>query len=111
MQRQKEPKAPGIKFDDIEANPPVKEFGYFYVVHGVIPEVTPGVAYRRVGKEPEPEKERKVLKCPHCKLRLTDTDAQTRVELYQHPIRVRVPCQFYLKCFHCGSEVGINIAG
>jgi uncharacterized protein YbaR (Trm112 family) len=102
---------PEIKFDDIEANLTEKTFNYFYTIHGTIPELMPRVAYRRVGKADEQECERKILKCPHCKLRLTDTDEETRVELYQHPVHVRVRCQFYLKCFHCGSEVGINIAG
>lgn len=81
---------------------------YFYVIHGTIPELMPNVLYRREGKEQQYE--RKVLKCPHCKKRLTDTSAETRVELYQHKIRVEIKCQFYLKCPHCHSEVGINIA-
>jgi hypothetical protein len=101
---------PEITFADIEANPTVKRFGYFYIIHGLIPELEARVAYRRVGKAEESECERKILKCPHCKLRLTDTDAGTRVELYQHPVHVSVKCQFYLKCFHCGCEIGINLA-
>jgi len=81
---------------------------YFYVIHGVIPELRPIMAYRRVGREARCN--RKTLKCPHCGKRLSDTDADTRVELYQHPVRVRVQCQFYMKCFYCACEVGINLA-
>jgi hypothetical protein len=89
---------------------PMEELRYFYVVHGFIPELMARVAYRRVGKAPVVECERKILKCPHCHLRLTDTDAKTRVELYQHPARVPIRRQIYLKCPHCGREIGINIA-
>lgn len=81
---------------------------YFYVIHGTIPELMPDVLYRRDGKEQQYA--RKTLKCPHCTKRLTDTSADTNVELYQHEIRVTVKCQFYLKCPHCHSEIGINIA-
>lgn len=81
---------------------------YYYVIHGTIPELMPDILYRREsGVLPS---ERKVLKCPHCGKRLTDTDVATRVELYRHPIRVQVTCQFYMKCIYCKSEVGINIA-
>ena len=81
---------------------------YFYTIYGTIPELTPDIAYRHESRTIQ--RDRKILKCPHCDKRLTDTDVNTRVELYQHPVRVRVQCQFYLKCFHCGSEVGINLA-
>ena len=81
---------------------------YFYVIHGTIPELMPGIAYRRDGKEYLHE--RKILKCPICGKRLTDMSKETRVELYQHPRRVTVDCQFYIKCFYCYCEVGINVA-
>ncbi|GHU95704.1 hypothetical protein FACS1894208_08990 [Clostridia bacterium] len=97
-----------ISFEAAKARTALEDVRYFYVVHGVIPELMPNVAYRRV--KGALERERKTLKCPHCEKKLTDTDAETRVELYQHPVRVAAHCQFYLKCFHCGSEVGINIA-
>ena len=84
---------------------------YFYVVHGVIPEVMPNVAYRRACGTREQQFERKILKCPFCAMRLTDTDVNTKVELYRHPERVGVPCQLYLKCFYCKKEIGIIIAG
>lgn len=81
---------------------------YYYIVHGTIPELTPDVLCRYMS-EPSLDK-RKILKCPHCGKRLTDTDIATRVELYRHPARVQVPCQFYMRCFYCKSEIGINIA-
>ena len=81
---------------------------FFYIIHGTIPELMPGIAYRRDGKEYLYD--RKVLKCPICGKRLTDMSKETRVELYQHPERVSVICQFYIKCFYCCCEVGINVA-
>jgi len=81
---------------------------FFYVIHGTIPELMPNVLFRRDGKEKQYE--RKTIKCPYCGKRLTDTSAETRVELYKHPVRVTVDCQFYMKCVYCHCEVGINIA-
>ena len=81
---------------------------YFYVIHGTIPELEPKLAYK--GRSNEHQWNRKMLKCPYCNNRLSDTNADTRVELYKHPAHVTVTCQFYLKCTFCRSEIGINIA-
>ena len=81
---------------------------FFYIVHGTIPELMRGVAYRRVKGTKMPE--RKTLKCPHCAQRLTDTESGTNVELYRNPARLSVSCQLYIKCSHCNNEVGIKIA-
>ncbi|MDL2234685.1 hypothetical protein LJC07_00835 [Christensenellaceae bacterium OttesenSCG-928-L17] len=80
---------------------------YFYIVHGVIPEVMAPVAYRR--ERHARQAGRKMLKCPHCEKRLTDIDEGVCVELYRHPVHVEVKCEFYLRCFYCKSEVGINL--
>ena len=97
-----------IKFDDIQADPRLKNLTYYYVIHGTIPELMPDVTYRRVG--PEEQHNRKIVKCPFCTSRLTDADTDTRVELYGHTNRVIVKCQFYMRCCVCHNEVGINIA-
>jgi hypothetical protein len=103
---------PEIKFDDIQTDTCLQNLTYFYVIHGVIhgaiPEIMPGVAYRRVGAEELHR--RKILKCPFCSARLTDMDEGTRVELYGHAKRVEVKCQFYIRCACCHREVGINVA-
>jgi uncharacterized protein YbaR (Trm112 family) len=90
----------------IEEN--AEDMKFFYVIHGTIPELMPSVAYRREGKDHQHE--RKILKCPLCLHRLTDTSVETRIELYKHPIRVNVDCQFYMRCSNCQCEIGINIA-
>jgi hypothetical protein len=99
---------PEIKFDDIQADTRLQNLTYFYVVHGVIPEIMPNVAYRRVGAEELHR--RKILKCPFCSARLSDMDADTRVELYGHAKRVEIKCQFYIRCAYCHREVGVNVA-
>jgi hypothetical protein len=97
-----------IKIEDIQANPELQAMEYFYVIHGVIPEIMPPVAYRRIGAEEQHR--RKLLKCPFCLTRLTDMDIDTSVELYAHSERVTRKCQFYMRCLNCHKEVGINIA-
>lgn len=86
----------------------IETMKYYYVIHGTIPEVAPSVLCRRT--RAAQREGRKMIKCPHCGKRLTDTDATTCVELYRHPVHVQVRCQFYMKCTHCKSEIGINIA-
>ena len=63
--------------------------------------------YDLAGKEHHHE--RKILKCPSCSNRLTDMSIDTKVELYQHPARLKVNCQFIMRCMACQCEVGINI--
>ena len=85
-----------------------EDIRYFYVIHGTIPELEPNVANK--GKSNEHQWNRKILKCPFCENRLSDTSTDTRIDLYKHPVRVTVHCQFYIKCTICHSEIGINIA-
>lgn len=97
-----------IKFDDIQNNPDLQEWEFYYIVHGVISELMPSTAFRRVGSATQHR--RKILKCPFCASRLSDMDFDTSVELYGHETRVVVKCQFYIRCFRCHKEVGINLA-
>jgi len=82
---------------------------YIYVVNDVIPEVLPTtVAYRPAGR---PElAERKIIKCPYCRGKLTDVERHTRVELYRKPKNKPIkpfPGQVYKQCAMCKGEVGI----
>ena len=86
-----------------------EDIRFFYVIHGTIPELMPSVAYRRTDRNVQCE--RKTVKCPVCKSRLTDVSVDTRLELYKHPVHVPVDCQFYMKCVTCDAEIGIRIAG
>jgi uncharacterized protein with PIN domain len=97
-----------IKLEEIQINPDLQKLVYWYVIHGTIPELTPNVAYRRAGAEEQYK--RKILKCPFCASRLSDIDEKTNVELYGHVKHVQVKCQFYMRCFNCHKEIGINIA-
>ena len=78
---------------------------YFYVVHGVIPELMANVAYCRRGQLEQYG--RKVIKCPYCPESLTDVDRNVRVELYRLPTRKPIHCQIYKICDHCGGKIGI----
>jgi hypothetical protein len=97
-----------IKFDEIQANMDWQDYEYIYIIHGTIPELMPGVAYRRENRG-ELFK-RKILKCPFCAARITDMDVGTKVELFGHPKQVERKCQFYMRCDCCHKEVGINVA-
>jgi uncharacterized protein with PIN domain len=97
-----------VRLEDIQANTELQELTYVYTIHGTIPELMPGVAYRRVGAEEQHK--RKLLKCPYCSTRLTDMDEETKIELTGHARRVPIKCQFYMRCFNCHREIGINIA-
>ena len=81
---------------------------YLYVVHGVIPEAMPTVAYRRVGRSELVD--RKIIKCPYCREILTDVDRHTLVQIYRLPKGKRaktVPGQRFLQCVLCKNEVGV----
>ncbi|GHV47112.1 hypothetical protein FACS189499_04020 [Clostridia bacterium] len=95
-----------IKIEDIQTNPELRELEYFYIIHGIIPGLTPRAAYRCV-KTMEQHK-RKLLKCPFCAFRLSDMDEDTKVELVGHAKHVK--CQLYIRCLNCHKEVRINIA-
>lgn len=88
-----------------------KPMQYFYVVHGIVPDLMACVAYRRVGKSKiQAQETRKVIKCPYCGGRLTDVGASAKVELYRHPAKGSVKCHGYVKCQCCKDEVGIILA-
>lgn len=81
---------------------------YLYVVHGVIPEAMPPVAYRRTG---EPELAgRKLIKCPYCRELLTSVERDTAVQMYKlskGKKKKAVPCITIMRCAACKEDVGI----
>jgi hypothetical protein len=81
---------------------------FLYIINGVISEVMPPVAYRRMGP-PKPA-ERKPIKCPYCKAMLTSVERNTLVQLYRIPKgkrREAMQGQIFKKCSICKGEVGI----
>ena len=81
---------------------------YFIIVHGVIPEAMPPVAYRRTGR-PE-QTNRKSIKCPYCKSILTDVDRQTKVQVFRYSknkSNSSNPGQIFKHCEVCKNEIGI----
>ncbi len=87
-----------------------KDYEYLYVLNGVILEVMPSVAYRRVGKAELAG--RKLIKCPYCAEYLTSIDRNAKVRLYQKPrnkSQKDIPGLFILKCHDCNNDVGVVI--
>ena len=85
-----------------------KDYEYLYVLNGVIPEVMPPLACRRVGKQELAG--RKLIKCPNCGEYLTSIDRNAKVRLYQKPRsgnQKDIPGLFVLKCPDCKKDVGI----
>ena len=82
---------------------------YLCVVHGVIPEAMPPVAYRRVGR---PELVgRKLIKCPNCRELLTHVERHTLVEMYRLPKgkkkKKEIPGSIIKRCEFCKEEVRV----
>ena len=92
---------------DQECNTHDNSTDYFYIIYGAIPETEPVVSFRRSGRVRSYG--RKLIKCPHCKTRITDTEADTRVELFVISPNNPVQCQFHLTCCNCKRDVGVNI--
>ena len=85
-----------------------REYEYLYVLNGVIPEVMPPLAYRRVGKAELAG--RKLIKCPLCREYLTSIDRNAKVRLYQKPRSTKqkdIPGLLVLKCHYCKEDIGV----
>jgi hypothetical protein len=80
---------------------------FVFVVHGLPPELIPGVAFRRV-KSSQYYARRKELHCPHCHRVLAEIDSDVKVELRQNPNDI--VCHCYRKCDYCHTDIGINFA-
>jgi hypothetical protein len=81
---------------------------YLYVVHGVIPEAMPPVAYRRSGSPDLAG--RKLLKCPYCHALLTDVAFDAQIQMYKiskGKQKKAIPGLFIKRCNTCRKETGI----
>ena len=89
----------------------MEDTDFIIIVHGVIPEAMPPVAYRRTGRTVLAD--RKAIKCPYCSAVLTTVDRHTRVQLFRSPKnRENAPIagQIFKHCEVCKHEVGIVMA-
>lgn len=87
---------------------PFKKEDFYFLIHGTITESGLIQSCRRVGKMRRVQG-RKIIRCPHCGSKITDTEVNTKVELFPQPKANPIPCQFQLKCRKCNREVGVNI--
>ncbi len=53
----------------------------------------------------ENRKRRQILRCPNCGQRLMDSAPDTKTQLFT-PVKGRKP-DYYIKCGHCGAEIGV----
>ena len=90
----------------------IKSTEHYYNINGDIPEFKKETTLRLREIDPPERKlsdKRKSVKCPHCNKRLTDTNEDARIELFNQPTHVHIECQFYIKCTGCKKEIGINL--
>jgi len=80
---------------------------YYFIIYGTIPESGPMLSCRRIGRVRQYG--RKLIKCPYCAVKITDTEANTKVELFPQSTARPIQCQFHLRCPSCKREVGVNI--
>lgn len=90
-------------------NIPKPEIEYYLVIGGHIPEVGLMLSFRRVGRRKLQRQGRKIVKCPHCSETLTETDIDTKVDIYHRPVSLATACHFHMKCGSCNKEVGLSI--
>ena len=88
---------------------PKVEIDYYMVIGGAIPELGTMLSFRRIAQQHTRKLGRKIIRCPHCKEKLTETGANTKVEIFHKPISLAVSCQFHMKCNYCKKEIGLSI--
>jgi len=80
---------------------------YYLTIYGRIPESGLMVSFRRVGKQRSYG--RKIVKCPYCTSRLTDTDTDTKIDVLTVSESQPVDYNLLLNCNNCNRDVGVNI--
>jgi hypothetical protein len=88
---------------------PRPDIDYYLVIGGHIPEVGLMLSFRRIGQRRVQRYGRKIVKCPHCSEMLTETDIDTKVEVYHKPALLSSSCQFHMQCINCKNTVGLSI--
>ena len=80
---------------------------YYLTIYGTIPESGPMVSFRRVGRVRSYG--RKIVKCPYCSCKITDTDSNTKVEVISATVYDPIEYTLYLSCNSCNRDVGVKI--
>ena len=92
---------------DTENNNVNNEKQYYLTIYGTIPESGPMVAFRRAGRTRSYG--RKLVKCPYCSNKITDTNSNTKVEVVTASVHTPVKYTLYLSCNSCNRDVGVKI--
>ena len=80
---------------------------YYLKIYGRIPESGLMVSFRRVSRVRSYG--RKIVKCPYCSCKITDTDSNTKVEVVSSALYDPVEYTLYLTCNSCTRDVGVKI--
>jgi len=78
---------------------------YVYVVHGIVPEFMPQVAFRMAKHFGTVNK--KIIKCPYCRNPFITVDETAKIELYGHSSKANVTYDRKQACHICRNEVGV----
>jgi hypothetical protein len=78
---------------------------FVILVRGIVPELMPHLAFRRVRHFNTAGK--KNVKCPYCKKIFAAVDTAEKLELLRYPKNNDIPCDDYRACKHCREVVGI----
>jgi len=85
----------------------IEEQLYAIIVHGLVPEFMPHLAFRR-DKHYKTEG-KKEIKCPFCRDTLTIVEITAKLELIRYPKKVKskVPWHKTMPCGKCNNVIGI----
>ena len=80
---------------------------YAIIVHGMVPEFMPCVAFRREKHFKSAGK--KIIKCPYCcgVLRVVDKNAKLELMRYPRNAKPAVPIKKSMQCGKCRNTIGI----
>jgi|GEM_PF-846285 len=83
---------------------------YAIIVHGIVPEYMPFVAFRR--KKHYQSADKKVIKCPFCNGILSVVDKHAKLELVRYPKKAKasIPTKTSMQCGKCRNMIGLLYA-
>jgi len=80
---------------------------YAIIVHGIVPEFMPHLAFRRDKHYKSAGK--KEIKCPYCNgiFKVVETTAKLELIRYSKKVKAKIPWHKSMSCCKCNNMVGI----
>jgi len=78
---------------------------YAIIVHGLVPEFMPHLAFRRDKHYKTANK--KEIKCPYCGGLFKVVEVITKLELIRYPKNSRIPWHKFMPCDKCHKVIGV----